>query len=57
MYKKEYVETFLGKNRDSLFDEPVADNFEEAEAFLEDCMAVVLDSLKDVKKISGWNGS
>lgn len=33
-----------------LFDEPVADDFEEAEAFLEDCMAVVLDSLKDVKK-------
>ena len=49
MYKKEYVETFL-KNQGRLFDEPVADDFEEAEAFLEDCMAVVLDSLKDVKK-------
>ena len=49
MYKKEYVETFLEK-QGQLFDEPVADNFEEAEAFLEDCMAVVLDSLKDVKK-------
>ena len=49
MYKKEYVETFL-KNQGQLFDEPVADDFEEAEAFLEDCMAVVLDSLKDVKK-------
>ena len=33
-----------------LFDEPVAEDFEEAEEFLEDCMAVVLDSLKDVKK-------
>ena len=42
MYKKEYVETFLEK-QGQLFDEPVADNFEEAEAFLEDCMA-------DVKK-------
>ena len=56
MYKKEYVETFL-KNQGRLFDEPVADDFEEAEAFLEDCMAVVLDSLKDVKKIPGRNGS
>ena len=55
MYKKEYVQTFLEK-QGQLFDEPVADDFEEAEAFLEDCMAVVLDSLKDVKKISGWNG-
>ncbi len=49
MYKKEYVETFL-KNQGQLFDEPVADNLEEAEEFLEDCMAVVLDSAKDVKK-------
>ena len=48
MYKKEYVQTFLEK-QGQLFDEPVADDFEEAEAFLEDCMAVVLDSLKDVK--------
>ena len=42
MYKKEYVQTFLEK-QGQLFDE-------EAEEFLEDCMAVVLDSLKDVKK-------
>ena len=52
MYKKEYVQTFLEK-QGQLFDEPVADDFEEAEAFLEDCMAVVLDSLKDVKKYLG----
>ena len=50
MYKKEYVQTFLEK-QGQLFDEPVAEDFEEAEEFLEDCMAVVLDSLKDVKKI------
>ena len=49
MYKKEYVQTFLEK-QGQLFDEPVAEDFEEAEEFLEDCMAVVLDSLKDVKK-------
>ena len=44
MYKKEYVQTFLEK-QGQLFDEPVADDFEEAEAFLEDCMAEVLDYL------------
>ena len=31
-----------------LFDEPVAETLEEAEEFLEDCMAVVVDSLKEV---------
>ena len=49
MYTKECVETFL-KNQGQLFDEPVADDYEEAEAFLEDCMAVELNSLKEVKK-------
>ena len=55
MYKKEYVQTFLEK-QGQLFDEPVADDFEEAEAFLEDCMAVVLDFSERCKEISGWNG-
>ena len=49
MYSKECLEIFLEK-QGQLFDEPVAEDFEEAEEFLEDCMAVVLDSLKDVKK-------
>ena len=31
VYKKEYLEAFL-KNQSQLFDEPVADNLEEAEA-------------------------
>ncbi len=35
--------TFL-KEQSQLFDEPVAETLEEAEAFLEDCMAVVVDS-------------
>lgn len=48
MYKKEYVEVFL-KNQLQLFDEPVAETFEEALDFLDDTMAVVADSLKDVK--------
>lgn len=36
------------KNQLQLFPEPVADSLEEAEAFLEDCMAVVADSLEEV---------
>ena len=44
MYKKEYVQTFLEK-QGQLFDEPVADDFEEAEAFLEDCMAVEVKNI------------
>ena len=32
------------KQQDRLFPEPVAEGMEEAEAFLEDCMAVVVDS-------------
>ena len=36
------------KNQRQLFPEPVARTMEEAEAFLEDCMAVVADSLEEV---------
>lgn len=49
MYSKECVETFL-KNQSQLFDEPVAGDYEEAEEFLEDCMAVEVNSLKEVKE-------
>ncbi len=38
---------FLEKQT-QLFPEPVAENLEEAEAFLEECMAVVVDSVKEV---------
>mgnify|MGYP003458773023 FL=1 len=31
-----------------MFTEPVADTYEEAEAFLEECMAVVVNSKKEV---------
>ena len=37
MYSKECVETFL-KQQGQLFDEPVAETYEEAEEFLEECM-------------------
>ena len=36
------------RKQGQLFDEPVAESLEEAESFLEDCMAVVVDSLKEV---------
>ena len=46
-YSEECLRTFL-KDQGQLFDEPVAETLEEAEAFLEDCMAVIVDSLADV---------
>ena len=48
-YKREYLEFFLD-HQEKLFDEPVAETLEEAEAFLEDCMAVVLSSIKEVRE-------
>ncbi|MDO4474284.1 MAG: glyoxalase [Eubacteriales bacterium] len=47
-YSEECLRTFM-ENQEQLFDEPVADTLEEAEAFLEDCMAVVVDSIKEVR--------
>lgn len=48
-YSEVCLQTFL-KEQGKLFDEPVAQNIEEAEAFLEDCMAVVVDSIKEVRE-------
>lgn len=55
-YKKEYLETFL-KNQGQLFDEPVAETLEEAEEFLEDCMAVVVNNYKEVQAYFEENGT
>ena len=46
-YSEECLEIFL-KKQGQLFDEPVAEKLEEAEEFLDDCMAVVVNSLKEV---------
>ena len=54
-YKKEYLEVFL-KNQGQLFDEPVAETLEEADEFLDECMAVVLKNIKEVKKYFEENG-
>ena len=48
-YDEDCLKAFL-KNQGQLFAEPVAETLEEAEAFLEDCMAVVLDSIREVRE-------
>lgn len=55
-YEEECLKVFLKKQL-QLFDEPVAETLEEAEAFLEDCMAVVVDSIADVKAYFEENGA
>ena len=54
-YDEECLKTFL-KNQSQLFDEPVAENMEEAEAFLEDCIAVVVDTIKEVREFLDEEG-
>lgn len=49
MYKREYLEVFL-RDQMQLFDEKVADTPQEAEEFLEDCMAAVVESLEEVRE-------
>ena len=55
-FSEECIRVFL-QNQSQLFDEPVAETQEEAEAFLEDCMAVVLDSLEEVKEYLEESGA
>ena len=55
-YDEECLKVFLAKQL-QLFDEPVAETLEEAEAFLEDCMAVVVDSLDEVRDYFEENGA
>ena len=55
-YSEECLEVFL-KSQSQLFDEPVANNFEEAKAFLEDCLAVVLDSPDEIREYFEENGA
>ena len=55
-YDEECLKVFMKKQL-QLFDEPVAESLEEAEAFLEDCMAVVVDSLREVREYFEENGT
>lgn len=49
MYTEESIEVFL-KEQGRLYDEPVAETVEEVEEFLEDCMAVEVKNIKEVRK-------
>ena len=55
-YKKEYLETFL-MHQTQLFDEPVAETLEEADEFLDDCMAAVVDSVAEVREYFEESGA
>ena len=55
-YDEECLKEFLQK-QDQLFEEPVAETLEEAEAFLEDCMAVVVDSIQEVREYFEESGA
>ena len=48
MYDEVCLNAFL-EQQEKLFKEPVAESIEEAEVFLEDCMAVVCKNLKEVR--------
>lgn len=49
MYDEVCLDAFL-EQQGKLFKETVAEDREEAEAFLEDCMAVVVKNLKEVRE-------
>lgn len=49
VYDDECLKVFL-KKQSQMFDENVADTLEEAEAFLEDCMAVVCSNIREVRQ-------
>ena len=48
-FDDDVLECFL-ENQLQLFPEKVAETLEEAEDFLEECMAVVVDSVEEVKE-------
>ena len=54
-FDEECLNVFL-ENQSQLFEEAVAETLEDAEAFLEDCMAVVVDSIEEVKEYFEENG-
>ena len=49
MVTEECIKTFL-ENQEQLFPQAVAESYEAAEAFLEDCMAQVVDSIEEVRE-------
>jgi phage-related minor tail protein len=49
LFTEECINTFL-ENQEQLFPQAVAESYEAAEAFLEDCMAQVVDSIEEVRE-------
>ena len=49
IYEEIVLKTFI-ENQDQLFDEPVAENLEEADDFLDMMMAVVVNSADEVNE-------
>ena len=52
-YDEECLQTFI-LNQGQLFDEPVAETLEEA--FLEDCMASIVDNIGEVREFLDQEG-
>ncbi len=55
-YEEEILEIFL-KMQGQLFDELVAETLEEADEFLDDCMAAVVDSVAEVREYFEESGA
>lgn len=55
MYSKESIDVFL-RDQLQLFDERVAETPDEAQEFLDEVMAVELDSLKEVREYLDESG-
>lgn len=56
MFTEECINTFL-ENQEQLFLQAVAESYEAAEAFLEDCMAQVVDSIEEVREYLEESGA
>ena len=56
MLTEECINTFL-ENQEQLFPQAVAESYEAAEAFLEDCMAQVVDSIEEVREYLEESGA
>lgn len=56
MFTEECINTFL-ENQEQLFPQAVAESYEAAEAFLEDCMAQVVDFIEEVREYLEESGA
>lgn len=55
-YSEDSLQVFLGKQT-QLFDQEVVSSLEEAETFLEECMAVEVTSMEEVREYFEENGA